>query len=257
MRPHDVWQPTVALFKIFDESYTGLGHAIPFYLICTARSTISTMLATCLGSREVSCGLKALVARVMTINCVLTSQLTSSSGVKDFMTRHYTFFLDETYIRFADEVIENGTTFRLILCLLPEMSRRLVKAKYLTIDTAFKRVSGWQEFEMEFWDVDAGCSVACFRAFFTSQTSEAHLVLLRKLNEARNQDTGQSLRFRHLHGSGMEVITADEGKGQALGLICWHYLFLKPRRNKLEDRMAGWCVDFLELIEHMVFYYNL
>ena len=42
--------------------------------------------------------------------------------------------------------------FRLIVCFSPFMLTQLMHAKRLSIDTSFKRVHRWQEFEMEAWD---------------------------------------------------------------------------------------------------------
>lgn len=58
--------------------------------------------------------------------------------------------------------------------------------------------------------------VGC-RAFTTSQSAGAHLILHRMMFEIAEADTGQSVKFRYLHGSGYDTWSADAHKGQALG----------------------------------------
>jgi hypothetical protein len=43
---------------------------------------------------------------------------------------------------------------RLVVCMTSRMSQHLLSSKRLSIDTSFKRVRGWQEFEIESWDDD-------------------------------------------------------------------------------------------------------
>ena len=58
-----------------------------------------------------------------------------------------------TYIRFAEShVLRGGSTFDLIICMTPMMSSWLMHAVRFSIDTSFKRLHSWQEFEIESWD---------------------------------------------------------------------------------------------------------
>ena len=43
-------------------------------------------------------------------------------------------------------------TVRIVICMTREQSRRLLRAKYLQSDIAFKRVAGFKEFELGSWD---------------------------------------------------------------------------------------------------------
>lgn len=45
-----------------------------------------------------------------------------------------------------------GKTVKMVICMFPSQSKILLNAKRITIDTAFKRVKGWYEFEIEAWD---------------------------------------------------------------------------------------------------------
>lgn len=57
------------------------------------------------------------------------------------------------YVRCAEShILSNGTKFDLIVCMSPMMSMRLLQAMRFSIDTSFKRLHGWQEFEIESWD---------------------------------------------------------------------------------------------------------
>lgn len=56
------------------------------------------------------------------------------------------------YIRCAEShVLRSGSTFNLIICMTPVMSFWLIQAVRFSIDTSFKRLHSWQEFEIESW----------------------------------------------------------------------------------------------------------
>ena len=63
--------------------------------------------------------------------------------------------LEEKYIRCMEEITLNDETFKINVCMAPEMSMYLLNAKQLTIDTSFKRVQNWEEFEIERWHDNA------------------------------------------------------------------------------------------------------
>ncbi|KAJ7688326.1 hypothetical protein B0H14DRAFT_2653299 [Mycena olivaceomarginata] len=98
----------------------------------------------------------------------------------------------------------------------------------------------WQEFEMETWEVDHMKSIIGTRAFTTSQSAEAHLILFTRIFEIAHADTGIPCRFRHIHGEGFEIWITDAHKGQALGVgmycqkLCAHlgdvYCPMEPAR---------------------------
>lgn len=62
-------------------------------------------------------------------------------------------------------------------------------------------------------------AVVVARAFTTSQSAEAHRFLFSHVFRIAQEDTGQSVQFRHIHGSGIDTITADGHDGQALGTL--------------------------------------
>jgi len=47
---------------------------------------------------------------------------------------------------------------RIVVCMSPEGSARLLRAQYIQSDIAFRRVVGYQEFELATFDRDANTS---------------------------------------------------------------------------------------------------
>ncbi|KIJ46710.1 hypothetical protein M422DRAFT_249875 [Sphaerobolus stellatus SS14] len=126
---------------------------------------------------------------------------------------------DEAYIRVIERhIIPGECEFLLVVCMFKSMSELLAHTSWLTIDTSFKRVWGWQEFEMEVWFPEHECSVVVAHAFTNSKSGEAHLILFERIFDVMKQDTGIEVRFRHIHGEGIDTVTADQHKGQTLGL---------------------------------------
>ncbi|GJJ09188.1 hypothetical protein Clacol_003410 [Clathrus columnatus] len=102
--------------------------------------------------------------------------------------------------------------------MFPATSYLLLKTKCPSIDTSFKHLHGWQEFEMEAFFPEVEHSLVVARAFTTSQSAEAHLNLFRCIFQIVEEDTGEHIKFRHIHSNGIDTITADGHHGQALGL---------------------------------------
>ncbi|KAF9231054.1 hypothetical protein BU15DRAFT_29339, partial [Melanogaster broomeanus] len=129
------------------------------------------------------------------------------------------------YVRCTEMyTLPDGAEFRLIVCMSPTMSLRLTQATRISIDTSFKRIHGWQEFEVEAWDNHHMRSVVSTRAFITSQSADAHFILFRRIFEIAEADTGTAITFHHIDGVGFESVVADGHKGQGLGLgmFCVH-----------------------------------
>ncbi|KAG2045848.1 hypothetical protein BDR06DRAFT_985730 [Suillus hirtellus] len=123
------------------------------------------------------------------------------------------------YVRCAEtHTLPGGVDFRLIVCMSPLMSHHLLLARRVSIDTSFKRLHGWQEFEIEAWDNNHMRSLTGARAFINSQSAQAHLVLFRQIFSITSEDTGTPVSFKHIHGSGYESVVADAHMGQGLGL---------------------------------------
>ncbi|KAG2346777.1 hypothetical protein BDR05DRAFT_997176 [Suillus weaverae] len=127
--------------------------------------------------------------------------------------------LEQCYVRCVEtHIIERGATLKLVICMTPCMSLHLMQATRLSIDTSFKCAQGWQEFEIESWNTEHQQSVVSSRAFTTSQSAKAHLILFERIFEIASTDTGLPVSFSHIHGCGFETVIADSHKGQGLGL---------------------------------------
>ncbi|KAK7001996.1 hypothetical protein R3P38DRAFT_3608943 [Favolaschia claudopus] len=147
------------------------------------------------------------------LRCFLFPDGTGFEGAKLLAAQHRELPEDEQYVRCAEtHTIEDGKTFQLVICMLKSMSDFLMRAKTLSLDTAFRRLNGkWQEFEMETWELKH------MKSFTTSQSAQAHLILFTRIFEIAAADTGIPCRFRHIHGKGFELWITDSHKGQALG----------------------------------------
>lgn len=61
----------------------------------------------------------------------------------------------EPYVRCVEiHPLPGKKEFHLVICMSPPMAFRLLMASRISIDTSFKRLHGWEEFEIEAWDND-------------------------------------------------------------------------------------------------------
>lgn len=67
------------------------------------------------------------------------------------------------------------------------------------------------------WTLNFVIAVVGARAFITSQSAEAHLILFRRIFEIASSDSGLTVSILHIHGHGIESCIADGHKGQGLG----------------------------------------
>ncbi|KAJ7262693.1 hypothetical protein B0H12DRAFT_1231133 [Mycena haematopus] len=118
---------------------------------------------------------------------------------------------------------------RIIICMSPDSSKRLLASQYLQSDIGFKRIIGFDEFEIAAMDRDANTSVVFCRVYVTRHTAAAHQRIFDEINKFVRLDTGSALRWRHLHGQSPEdfqgVILqwgADQHRGQAKGRLGLH-----------------------------------
>ncbi|KAG9308842.1 hypothetical protein JVU11DRAFT_11472 [Chiua virens] len=157
------------------------------------------------------------------INVLQTSKFpqgTGFYGAKQLVGEHEQLPVDHRYLRCVEQYqLPNEDEFWLVICMTSRMSLLLVQAKRISIDTSFKRVCGWQEFEVEGWDNSHQRSMVLARAFTMSQSSDAHVILFHCISNIAEQDTGIPIKFFHIHGTGIESIIADNHCGQALGIF--------------------------------------
>ncbi|KAJ7638020.1 hypothetical protein DFH06DRAFT_1002115 [Mycena polygramma] len=119
-----------------------------------------------------------------------------------------------------------GGRTRIIICMSPESSARLANAQYLESDIGFKRIVGFDEFELAGKDYDANTSVVFCRVYLTRHTAAAHHRIFHELNLIVLRDTGRPLYWRHLHARSLDDLGAglilhwgaDQHRGQAKGL---------------------------------------
>lgn len=77
-------------------------------------------------------------------------------GALLLVTQHEALPIEYRYVRCAEtHSLDTGKDFHLVICMSSAMSNHLIRAKRLSIDTSFKRLHGWEEFEIESWDVDS------------------------------------------------------------------------------------------------------
>ncbi|KAJ7823047.1 hypothetical protein B0H14DRAFT_2518729 [Mycena olivaceomarginata] len=118
---------------------------------------------------------------------------------------------------------------RIIICMAAEASRRLLSTgHYLQSDIAFRRIVGFLEFELACMERDANTSLIFCRIYINRQTAAAHQRVFEEIEAIVKEDTGKSLKWRHLHatstdsseGYGDLILswTADQHRGQAKGL---------------------------------------
>ncbi|KAJ6564612.1 hypothetical protein B0H19DRAFT_941881 [Mycena capillaripes] len=114
---------------------------------------------------------------------------------------------------------------RIIICMSPDSSARLQKTQYLQSDIGFKRIVGFDEFEIAAMDRDANTSVVFCRVYLTRHTAVAHQRIFDEIDKLVQQDTGSKLSWRHLHGQSPNDFDglilhwgADQHRGQAKGL---------------------------------------
>ncbi|KAF8576627.1 hypothetical protein K439DRAFT_1655220 [Ramaria rubella] len=127
---------------------------------------------------------------------------TGFEGAYHLLTEHRELPPDDQYVRCVEKHdIPGEGTFSLIICMFRRMSALLSLTKQPSIDTSFKRLNNWQEFEIEAW----------FPEYLRCQI----------------------VRFRHIHGEGFDSVVADghRGQGLGLGLYC----------QKICVNMAGYC----------------
>ncbi|KAJ8468567.1 hypothetical protein ONZ45_g17202 [Pleurotus djamor] len=161
---------------------------------------------------------------------------TGFAGAKLIHQEHLKAPIDARYVRAVEShLLDDGTEFQLIVCMSKAMSDHLMQSRRVTIDTSFKRSHDFDEFEIETWDAANMRSYVSARAFITSQSGDAHLILFRRIFEIARLDTNQHVLFRHIDGTGLEVWVADAHKGQALGLGKFCQYLCRERMDPVPD----------------------
>ncbi|KAJ7894497.1 hypothetical protein B0H14DRAFT_3426901 [Mycena olivaceomarginata] len=188
--------------------------------------------------------------QISSVQChpALRSCKTSSS----LRTEHYIRLIlelnnDSLVVHEEDEpALPGDKNTRIIICMSTDSSKRLQDTQYLQSDIGFKRIVGFDEFEIAAMDRDANTSVVFCRAYVTRHTAAAHQRIFDELNKIVMLDTGTPLRWRHLHGQSPEDFQglilqwgADQHRGQAKGRLGLH----------LVDRAAELPIEQMDMHE--------
>ncbi|KAF8589348.1 hypothetical protein K439DRAFT_1612787 [Ramaria rubella] len=170
----------------------------------------------------------------LTLGDLHPSLSTSLEGAYHILAEHAQLPLEKCYVRCVEEhKIPGEGKIYIIICMFRAMSELLLKTTRPSIDTSFKRLHKWQEFEIEVWFPEYLHSIVVARAFTTSQSAEAHRILFNRIFAIVHEDTGKTVQFRHIHGVGFNTFMADGHLGQALGLgLCC---------EEICQSMAGYC----------------
>lgn len=119
-------------------------------------------------------------------------------------------------------------------------SIRLLEAQFLQSDIGFKRIVGFQEFELGGRERGSGTGMTMLfqlsfstnliflvitycRVYLNRQTAAAHHFIFKKIEQIVKEDTGKNLQWRHLHSQHIHEFTgilhwaADQHGGQAKG----------------------------------------
>ncbi|KZP03615.1 hypothetical protein FIBSPDRAFT_768689, partial [Athelia psychrophila] len=103
-----------------------------------------------------------------------------------------------------EPAVSTDRMLRVIICMKPASSRRLLTAQYVQSDIAFKRVAGFLEFELGGLDLSANIAVTYCRVYLNRQTAYAHAFVFKQIEQIVREDTGTSLQWRHLHSDSLE-----------------------------------------------------
>ncbi|GET63974.1 hypothetical protein GLOIN_2v1545568 [Rhizophagus irregularis DAOM 181602=DAOM 197198] len=121
------------------------------------------------------------------------------------------------YVRKIDLYSNNGQV--IITCMLDNQAKKLITLDYFQIDVSFKRVKGEiNEFEINTYDSKHHLILSFCRIFTNVFTAEGYHRLFSSLFQIIREVSGQSIQFRHIHGSGIGCILADLDAAQAKGL---------------------------------------
>ncbi|POG77570.1 hypothetical protein GLOIN_2v1545568 [Rhizophagus irregularis DAOM 181602=DAOM 197198] len=121
------------------------------------------------------------------------------------------------YVRKIDLYSNNGQV--IITCMLDNQAKKLITLDYFQIDVSFKRVKGEiNEFEINKYDSKHHLILSFCRIFTNVFTAEGYHRLFSSLFQIIREVSGQSIQFRHIHGSGIGCILADLDAAQAKGL---------------------------------------
>ncbi|KAF8176638.1 hypothetical protein K438DRAFT_71132 [Mycena galopus ATCC 62051] len=157
----------------------------------------------------------------------------ANMDTKDHYIRTILDLDDDTLVNHEEDdppKASDGKRTRIIICMSPEGSRRLLQAQYVQSDIGFRRIVGFLEFEMACMDRDANTSVIFCRIYLNRQTAAAHQHIFHEIEKLVYIDTGFTLQWRHLHATSLDdwegmilhwAVDQHRGQAKGLGLHLW------------------------------------
>ncbi|KAF4566597.1 hypothetical protein EYR36_012028 [Pleurotus pulmonarius] len=125
--------------------------------------------------------------------------------------------VDEQYIhRVSTSNDEEG---HIIVTMLPTLARLIHQAKTTLHDNTYKRVkdSQWKEWEVVIWNDRLNMRVCVARIYMTRETRVAFRLVWGALWDTVAKVTGETVKFKFMHGSGISTILVDGSKPQING----------------------------------------
>ncbi|KAK6969673.1 hypothetical protein R3P38DRAFT_3413297 [Favolaschia claudopus] len=127
---------------------------------------------------------------------------------------------------------DSDLPFRIAVCMTKEGSLRLLKAQYIQSDIAFRRIVGFKEFELGALERGSRTTIMFCRIFLNRQTATAHELIFKKIHEIVLADTGEALRWRHLHSP---TIHAEYDHLFRIARLCTAHIFRNIRKANVPE----------------------
>ncbi|KDQ61129.1 hypothetical protein JAAARDRAFT_191240 [Jaapia argillacea MUCL 33604] len=103
----------------------------------------------------------------------------------------------------------------LIITMLPNLAAKLHHARCSLHDNTYKRLhGGWKEWEVVIWDDRLNMRLTIARLYCTRETHDAYLRMWSSLWDTIGKVTGNAVKFKFIHGSGLRAILVDGNKRQ-------------------------------------------
>ncbi|KII84398.1 hypothetical protein PLICRDRAFT_179640 [Plicaturopsis crispa FD-325 SS-3] len=103
-----------------------------------------------------------------------------------------------------------------VVTMLPALAARIHSAKYSLHDNTYKRLHGdWKEWEVVIWDDRLNMRLTIARIYCQNETRDAYRRMWSGLWNTIGAVTGEEVKFKFMHGTGLRAILVDGNKPQA------------------------------------------
>jgi hypothetical protein len=129
--------------------------------------------------------------------------------------------LSERYIHqhYVEDSEDGDGRVKVIVTMVPAFANLIVNGRAILVDTTFKRVFGeFFEWEIVLWFDYTQQRVTVARIYHNRETRQAYRLAFRGLHSTVKFITGQDIKYRALHGSGLHGIAMDALTAQAAAL---------------------------------------